>query len=82
MLKHDIQLQVEERVFAALAEFGADPDRLSRDATFEELDIDSLDLVELTQIVEEECGVRLEAQRLEGLKTVGQAVDVVLQLLP
>jgi acyl carrier protein len=69
--------QVEERVFRALEEFGADPDQISADAEFEELDIDSLDLVELAQIVEDEYGVELKGEDLQGVKTVGQAVDLV-----
>jgi acyl carrier protein len=82
MLKSDTIWQVQERVLQALAEFGADPDALGPDATFEELDIDSLDLVELAQILEDEYGVRLESSQLEQLTTVGQAVEVVLRLLP
>lgn len=39
--------QVQERVVEALASFGPDADSITSAATFEELDIDSLDLVEL-----------------------------------
>ena len=39
---------------------------VTRDATFEELDVDSLDLVELAQIVEDEFGVELKGERHEG----------------
>ena len=42
-------------------------------ATFEELDIDSLDLVELAQVVEEEYGVVLKGEDMKDLKTVGDA---------
>jgi acyl carrier protein len=69
--------QVEERVFRALEEFGADPDQVNAEAEFEELDVDSLDLVELAQIVEDEYGVELKGEDLQGVKTVGQAVDLV-----
>jgi acyl carrier protein len=69
--------QVEGRVFRALEEFGADPDQVSADAEFEQLDIDSLDLVELAQIVEDEYGVELKGEDLQGVRTVGQAVDLV-----
>src|SRR5215216_6029424 len=51
--------EIESRVFSALEEFGAEPDLINPDATFESLDIDSLDLVELAQIVEDEYGVEL-----------------------
>ena len=42
---------VEARIVEALASFGPDIEQVTREATFEELDIDSLDLVELAQIV-------------------------------
>jgi acyl carrier protein len=71
--------QIEERVTKALEEFGADPAEINRDAEFEALDVDSLDLVELAQIVEDEYGVTLKGEDMEGLKTVGQAVDLVAE---
>ena len=40
---------VEARVVEALASFGPDAEQVTRDATFEALDIDSLDLVELAR---------------------------------
>ncbi len=72
---------LEQRVFTALEEFGAEPDQISPDADFESLDVDSLDLVELAQIVEDEYGVKLGAEDLEKIKTVRQAVDLVMQKL-
>ena len=71
--------EIEERVAKALEEFGAEPDQINRDAEFEALDVDSLDLVELAQIVEDEYGVQLKGEDMEGLKTVGQAVDLVAE---
>jgi acyl carrier protein len=73
--------ELEQRVFAALEEFGAEPERIGPDASFESLDVDSLDLVELAQIVEDDYGVKLGAEDLEGIKTVRQAVDLVLSRL-
>lgn len=72
---------LEQRVFTALEEFGAEPDQIGPDADFESLDVDSLDLVELAQIVEDEYGVKLGAEDLEKIKTVRQAVDLVMQKL-
>jgi acyl carrier protein len=71
--------QVEKVIFDGLAEVGAERDQLSRDAEFEALDVDSLDLVELAQIVEDEFGVRLEGDDLKGLTTVGQVIDLVVK---
>ncbi len=63
----------------ALVDVGAERDAINPDATFEALDVDSLDLVELAQIVEEEWGVEITAKDMEGLTTVGQAVDLVAE---
>ena len=68
-------------MFEALQEFGAEPDAINPDATFESLDVDSLDLVELAQIVEDEYGVQLKGEDMEGVATVRQAVDLVISKL-
>ena len=69
---------VEARIVEALASFGPDVEQVTRDATFEELDIDSLDLVELAQVIEEEYGVVLKGDDVKDIKTVGQAIDLVV----
>jgi acyl carrier protein len=69
--------QVEERIVDAIATFGPEKSEVTREATFESLDIDSLDLVELGQIVEDEFGVRLEPADMKDLRTVGDAIDLV-----
>jgi acyl carrier protein len=68
---------VEEKLFAALTEMGAEGE-VTRDATFDQLDVDSLDLVELAQVVEDEFGVELKGDDVKDLKTVGEAVDLVV----
>jgi acyl carrier protein len=73
--------EIEQRVFQALEEFGAAPDQINADAEFEAMDVDSLDLVELAQIVEDEYGVQLKGEDMEGVKTVRQAVDLVMSKL-
>ena len=69
--------QVEVRVIDALASFGPDKSQINRESTFEELDIDSLDLVELAQIVEDEYGVVLKGEDMKELETVGDAIDLI-----
>ncbi len=50
-----------------------------RDAKFgDDLDADSLDLVELIMALEEEFGVEVPEEDLEGVETVGQAYDLVV----
>jgi acyl carrier protein len=73
--------EIEGRVFEALEEFGAEPGEINPDATFESLDVDSLDLVELAQIVEDEYAVQLKGEDMEGVATVRQAVDLVVSKL-
>jgi acyl carrier protein len=69
---------VEKTVADALETFGADPALISREATFVELDVDSLDLAELSQIVEDQYGVTFKSSDVEQLKTVGDAVDFIV----
>ena len=69
--------QIEARVFEALEEFGAEPDQISADAEFEALDIDSLDLVELAQIVEDEYGVEIADSDLDKIETVSDVTDLI-----
>ena len=73
--------EIEQRVFQALEEFGAEPGQINADAEFEAMDVDSLDLVELAQIVEDEYGVQLKGEDMEGIKTVRQSVDLVMSKL-
>jgi acyl carrier protein len=70
---------IQTRVYAALEEFGADADEITNDATFEALDVDSLDLVELGQIVQEEYGVEIKGEDMPKLKTVGDAVELIAE---
>jgi acyl carrier protein len=69
---------VEATVRDALVQFGPEPDDIKREATFEELDVDSLELAELSQIIEDEYGVKLKGEDVGKIKTVGDAVDLVV----
>jgi acyl carrier protein len=70
---------IESTVMKALAQFGADSDVLARDATLEEVDVDSLDLVELTQVVEDEYDIDLENADFKKVTTVGDVIDLVVE---
>ena len=57
-------------------------DKITRDARFsEDLDADSLDLVELVMALEEEFDVSVEETELEEIETVGQAYDLIASKL-
>jgi acyl carrier protein len=69
---------VEKTIFDGLVELGTERDQLSREASLEDLDVDSLDLVELAQIVEDEYGVELKGDDVKDVKTVGDVIDLVV----
>jgi len=73
--------QVGTRIYDALVEFGTDRELLRPDATLEELDIDSLDLFELGQILNHEFGIEVDPQDFEEVTTVGQAQEAMLAYL-
>ena len=57
-------------------------DKVVPDARFaEDLEADSLDLVELVMALEEEFGITVPEEDLEGIATVGQAYDLVVAKL-
>ncbi len=59
-----------------------DPAKITPAARFgDDLDADSLDLVELVMALEEEFGVEVPEEDLEGVETVGQAYDLVVSKL-
>jgi acyl carrier protein len=54
-------------------------DQVVPEASFaDDLDADSLDLVELVMALEEEFGVEVPEEELDGIKTVGQAYELVV----
>ena len=54
-------------------------DKVVPDASFgDDLDADSLDLVELVMALEEEFDIEVPESDLENVKTVGQAFDLVV----
>jgi len=69
---------IEATVIENLVAFGADSEDVTRDATLEAIDVDSLDLVELTQVVEETYGIDLDGADFKKIKTVGDVVDLVV----
>lgn len=69
--------EIEATVFEALETFGADPEAITREADFETLDVDSLDLAELAQIVDDKYGVTIAAEDMKNIKTVGDVLDLI-----
>jgi acyl carrier protein len=71
--------QIEQRVIDALVEFGEERENLTPVARFEDLEVDSLDLVELAQIVEDEYGVEIKDSDLDKVQTVHDVVELIAE---
>jgi acyl carrier protein len=73
---------VSRKVIETLASFGPAIEDVSPERTLEELDIDSLDIAELAQVVEDEYGVEISGDDAAGVTTVGDTIGLVLAKLP
>ncbi len=69
--------QIQQRVIEALVEFGEERENVTLEAKFTDLDVDSLDLVELAQIVEDEYGIEVNDADLDKIETVADVVELV-----
>lgn len=71
--------QVSERLVGVLvSELGLDAAKINDEAHFEEdLDVDSLGVVELLMALEDEFDVKIPDDEAESIMTVGQAIELV-----
>jgi acyl carrier protein len=71
--------EIEAKLTELLVEeLGLEADKIKLDARFEEdLEVDSLGVVELLMALEDNFGVQIPDEEAESIGTVGQAVDIV-----
>jgi acyl carrier protein len=75
----------KEEIVSGLAEIleevaGVNPEDVTEDKSFtEDLDVDSLSMVEVVVAAEEKFGVKIPDDEVQNLKTVGDAANFVLK---
>lgn len=69
---------IEEKILAIIKKTKGVKE-VSRQSTWEELGVDSLDVAEFFMEVENELGVSIPDADAQGMKTVGEVVDYVEQ---
>ena len=71
--------QIEARLRDVLvSELGLDAEKINTSANFEQdLDVDSLGVVELLMAMEDEFGVKIPDDEAEHIHTVGEAIELV-----
>jgi acyl carrier protein len=69
---------VQKTVTDALVSFGAEQSEIALDTELTALDIDSLDLAEMSQIVDDEYGVSLKSSDVTTIKTVGDIIELIV----
>ncbi|MCI5643648.1 acyl carrier protein [Peptoniphilus sp. SGI.035] len=73
---------MKERILEIIAEqFNIDVNELNEDMNFQDdLNADSIELVELVMTIEEEFEIEVSEEDLEKLKTIGDVIDYVEDL--
>jgi acyl carrier protein len=78
-----VAASIESRVVAAIASTqNVDPERVTPETTFEELDMNSLDALALINALEEDFAVAIPNEEAMGLRTVGETVACIRRLSP
>jgi acyl carrier protein len=75
MDKADIEARLRK---VLVSELGLDDDKINPQANFEEdLEVDSLGVVELLMALEDEFSVKIPDEEANNIRTVGEAIDMV-----
>jgi len=78
----ELKLDVFEKVRSLMSEqLDIDEDKISPETTFEEIDADSLDVVELVMAIEEEFDIEIADEAVENIKTVADIINHIEEII-
>ncbi|HZG05808.1 MAG TPA: phosphopantetheine-binding protein [Streptomyces sp.] len=67
---------IEKFVTDALVDLGVDREDVLPDAALDDLEIDSLDMVELSQNIKKDLEIPVKPKDFDGIETVGQVLGL------
>ena len=74
-------MDIQQTVIDAIAEvMGIRPSEINTETTKEDLMMDSLDELETVMCLEQDCGVEIDDNALDGTKTVGDMVALIARI--
>lgn len=74
-------MSIEEKVISIVSEvLGIESEKITSADTFDDLYVDSLDLVEIIIECEQEFGYSIKDDKVQNLKTVGDLVNLIKDL--
>jgi acyl carrier protein len=74
----EFKLDIFEKVRSLISEqLDIDEDKITPETTFEDIDADSLDVVELVMALEEEFDLEIADEAVENIKTVADVVSYI-----
>jgi acyl carrier protein len=77
MNEQEILQQVREALTEIKVPGGAEA---TMETTWQDLDVDSLDLVEVVRILEDRNGIEVVDEKLDGIASVGDAVRLIAEI--
>lgn len=74
-------MSIEEKVISIVSEvLGIESEKITSADTFDDLYVDSLDLVEIIIECEQEFGYPIKDDKVQNLKTVGDLINLIKDL--
>jgi acyl carrier protein len=74
-IEHEVERDIVEYLGA---HYGVEPDEITDESTLEGLGLDSLGLLAIADIVENNYGVSLDDERIAGVRTLSDFKDFVV----